>query len=275
MSNIDTMSVNAIRVLSADGVQKANSGHPGLPLGAAAMAYELWAKHMKHNPKNPKWINRDRFILSGGHGSMLLYSLLHLFGYGLTIDDLKQFRQDNSLTPGHPEYKKAIPLIAFCLIPQYFLLLQYVFGVHFMQTKELKYVSWGGIITAIISLIGNATFIYLLGIPGAIISNTITQGGLLVYYYFSGQKILPINYHYRLILANGIVYMLYLIVLLLAVFFVQDFYLSTWVIASLIAAGILLVVNYELTRLFGCKIMNLIKTTFRRRAEKSTPEALS
>ncbi len=104
MSNIDTMSVNAIRVLSADGVQKANSGHPGLPLGAAAMAYELWAKHMKHNPANPKWDNRDRFILSGGHGSILLYSLLHLFGYGLTIEDLKNFRQDNSLTPGHPEY---------------------------------------------------------------------------------------------------------------------------------------------------------------------------
>jgi transketolase len=104
MSNIDTMSVNAIRVLSADGVQKANSGHPGLPLGSAAMAYELWAKHMKHNPANPKWSNRDRFILSGGHGSMLLYSLLHLFGYGLTKEDLMQFRQDGSLTPGHPEY---------------------------------------------------------------------------------------------------------------------------------------------------------------------------
>lgn len=104
MSNIDTMSVNAIRVLAADGVQKANSGHPGLPLGAAATAYELWAKHMKHNPANPKWPNRDRFILSGGHGSMLLYSLLHLFGYGLTVEDLRQFRQDNSLTPGHPEY---------------------------------------------------------------------------------------------------------------------------------------------------------------------------
>jgi transketolase (EC 2.2.1.1) len=103
-NNIDMMSVNAIRILSADGVQKANSGHPGLPLGAAAMAYELWAKHMKHNPADPKWPNRDRFILSGGHGSMMLYSLLHLFGYGLTIDDLKQFRQYGSLTPGHPEY---------------------------------------------------------------------------------------------------------------------------------------------------------------------------
>ncbi|MDF2484008.1 MAG: tkt [Herbinix sp.] len=104
MSNIDTMSVNAIRILSADGVQKANSGHPGLPLGSAAMAYELWAKHMKHNPANPKWDNRDRFVLSGGHGSMLLYSLLHLFGYGLTTEDLASFRQDGSLTPGHPEY---------------------------------------------------------------------------------------------------------------------------------------------------------------------------
>ena len=96
--------VNAIRALSADEVQKANSGHPGLPLGSAAMAYELWAHHMNHNPKNPKWANRDRFILSGGHGSAMLYSLLHLFGYGLTIDDLKNFRQDGSLTPGHPEY---------------------------------------------------------------------------------------------------------------------------------------------------------------------------
>ena len=102
--SIDAMSVNAIRVLSADAIQKANSGHPGLPLGAAPAAYELWAHHMKHNAKNPKWADRDRFVLSGGHGSMLLYSLLHLFGYGLTLDDLKNFRQDGSLTPGHPEY---------------------------------------------------------------------------------------------------------------------------------------------------------------------------
>lgn len=102
--NIETMSVNAIRVLAADAVQKANSGHPGLPLGSAAMAYELWANHMSHNPANPKWFNRDRFILSGGHGSTLLYSLLHLFGYGLTKDDLANFRQWGSLTPGHPEY---------------------------------------------------------------------------------------------------------------------------------------------------------------------------
>lgn len=104
-SKIDTMSVNAIRVLAADAVQKANSGHPGLPLGSAAMAYELWAKHMNHNPKNPQWPNRDRFVLSGGHGSTLLYSLLHLFGYGLTVEDLGQFRQMDSLTPGHPEYR--------------------------------------------------------------------------------------------------------------------------------------------------------------------------
>lgn len=105
MSNIDTMSVNAIRVLAADAVQKAKSGHPGLPLGSAAMAYELWAKHMKHNPANPDWADRDRFILSGGHGSTLLYSLLHLFGYGLKKEDLMQFRQLDSLTPGHPEYR--------------------------------------------------------------------------------------------------------------------------------------------------------------------------
>ena len=105
MNHIDTLSVNAIRILSADGVQKANSGHPGLPLGAAAMAYELWAKHMKHNPGDPSWKDRDRFILSGGHGSMLLYSLLHLFGYGLTKEDLMNFRQLDSLTPGHPEYR--------------------------------------------------------------------------------------------------------------------------------------------------------------------------
>ena len=102
--NIEQKSVNAIRVLAADEVQKANSGHPGMPLGSAAMAYELWVNHLTHNPKNPKWVNRDRFILSAGHASSLLYSLLHLFGYGLTIEDMKNFRQDNSLTPGHPEY---------------------------------------------------------------------------------------------------------------------------------------------------------------------------
>lgn len=103
-SAIDTKSVNSIRVLAADAIQKANSGHPGLPLGSAPMAYELWANHMNHNPKDPKWENRDRFILSGGHGSALLYSLLHFFGYGITIDDMKNFRQLGSKTPGHPEY---------------------------------------------------------------------------------------------------------------------------------------------------------------------------
>lgn len=105
MSNIDTMSVNAIRVLSADAIQKANSGHPGLPLGCAPAAYELWMNHMNHNPADPEWVNRDRFVLSGGHGSMLLYSLLHLFGYGdLSREDLMQFRQLGAKTPGHPEY---------------------------------------------------------------------------------------------------------------------------------------------------------------------------
>ncbi len=102
--NIETKCVNAIRVLSADAVQKAKSGHPGMPLGAAPIAYELWAHHMNHNPKNPKWANRDRFVLSSGHASTMLYSLLHLFGYGLTLDDMKNFRQEDSLTPGHPEY---------------------------------------------------------------------------------------------------------------------------------------------------------------------------
>lgn len=113
MSNIDELSVNAIRVLSADAIQKAKSGHPGLPLGAAPAAYELWARHMNHNPKNPEWKNRDRFVLSGGHGSMLLYSLLHLFGYGdLSIDDIKNFRQLDSKTPGHPEYGHTVGIEA-------------------------------------------------------------------------------------------------------------------------------------------------------------------
>ena len=103
--NIEEMSVNAIRVLSADAIQKANSGHPGLPLGTAPIAYELFSKHMNYNPQNPEWINRDRFVLSGGHGSMLLYSLFHLFGIGnLSLDEVKNFRQFGSLTPGHPEY---------------------------------------------------------------------------------------------------------------------------------------------------------------------------
>ena len=108
MTDINTLSVNAIRVLAADEVQKAKSGHPGLPLGCAPIGYELWGKHMNHNPKNPNWSNRDRFVLSGGHGSSMLYALLHLFGYGLTVDDLKNFRQLDSLTPGHPEYRHTV-----------------------------------------------------------------------------------------------------------------------------------------------------------------------
>ncbi len=106
MKTLQESAVNAIRVLSADGIQKAKSGHPGLPLGAASAAYELWANHMNHNPADPDWPDRDRFVLSGGHGSMLLYSLLHLFGYGdLSREDLSQFRQFGSMTPGHPEYR--------------------------------------------------------------------------------------------------------------------------------------------------------------------------
>ena len=109
MSQLDMLSVNSIRILSADAIQKANSGHPGLPLGCASIAYELWMNHLNHNPADPYWPNRDRFILSGGHGSMLLYSLLHLFGYGnLSKEDLMQFRQMDSLTPGHPEYGHTI-----------------------------------------------------------------------------------------------------------------------------------------------------------------------
>lgn len=102
--DLQARAINTIRFLSADGVQKANSGHPGLPMGAAAMAFTLWTRHLRHNPRNPKWAGRDRFILSGGHGSMLLYSLLHLTGYDLSLDELKNFRQWGSKTPGHPEY---------------------------------------------------------------------------------------------------------------------------------------------------------------------------
>lgn len=101
---VDTLSINAIRTLSIDAIEKANSGHPGMPMGAAPMAYTLWTRYMNHNPKNPEWFNRDRFVLSAGHGSMLLYSLLHLSGYDVTLDDLKEFRQWGSKTPGHPEY---------------------------------------------------------------------------------------------------------------------------------------------------------------------------
>ncbi len=102
--DLQTRAINTLRFLSADGVQKANSGHPGLPMGAASMAYTIWTRHLRYNPRNPKWAGRDRFILSGGHGSMLLYSLLHLTGFELPLDELKNFRQWGSLTPGHPEY---------------------------------------------------------------------------------------------------------------------------------------------------------------------------
>jgi len=98
------LAADTIRLLSADAIQKAKSGHPGMPMGCADYAFDLWFKHMKHNPKNPKWLGRDRFVLSAGHGSMLIYSLLHLFEYGLPMDELKQFRQWGSLTPGHPEF---------------------------------------------------------------------------------------------------------------------------------------------------------------------------
>lgn len=102
--DFESKAINTIRFLSADAVQKANSGHPGLPMGAAAMAFCVWTRHLRFNPRNPHWINRDRFILSGGHGSMLLYSLLFLTGYDLSLDEIRNFRQWNSLTPGHPEY---------------------------------------------------------------------------------------------------------------------------------------------------------------------------
>jgi len=103
MSLVNNTTVNTLRFLSAEAIQKANSGHPGLPMGAAPTALALWGNVMRHNPKNPNWQNRDRFVLSAGHGSALLYSLLHLFGYGLTIEDMKNFRQWDSKTPGHPE----------------------------------------------------------------------------------------------------------------------------------------------------------------------------
>jgi transketolase len=104
MSTIDQLAVNTIRFLAVDAVEKANSGHPGLPMGGADMAYTLWSRFLKHSPSNPDWPDRDRFILSAGHGSMLLYSLLHLYGYGLSMDEIMNFRQWGSKTPGHPEY---------------------------------------------------------------------------------------------------------------------------------------------------------------------------
>ena len=99
-----TLAANTIRGLAMDGVQKANSGHPGMPMGCAEYASVLWLKFLKHDPADPKWADRDRFVLSAGHGSMLLYSLLHLSGYPLPIEQLQQFRQLDSLTPGHPEF---------------------------------------------------------------------------------------------------------------------------------------------------------------------------
>ncbi len=103
-TELDQRCINALRVLAMDGVQKANSGHPGMPMGMADVAYTLWTRHLRHNPHNPRWPNRDRFILSAGHGSMLLYSLLYLTGYPISMEDLKQFRQWGSKTAGHPEY---------------------------------------------------------------------------------------------------------------------------------------------------------------------------
>ncbi|ABR50718.1 transketolase [Alkaliphilus metalliredigens QYMF] len=104
MKQIEQKAINTIRLLAVDGVEKANSGHPGLPMGAAPMAYTLWSQFLNHSPNDPQWTNRDRFVLSAGHGSMLIYSLLHLFNYGLTIEDLQNFRQWGSKTPGHPEF---------------------------------------------------------------------------------------------------------------------------------------------------------------------------
>src|SRR5438874_8830065 len=102
-TDLPTLAINTIRTLAIDAVQKANSGHPGLPLGCAPLAYTLWHKHLKHDPRALQWFDRDRFVLSAGHGSMLLYALLHLTGYDLPLDELKRFRQWGSKTPGHPE----------------------------------------------------------------------------------------------------------------------------------------------------------------------------
>src|SRR5678816_217657 len=102
-NSIDDLCINAIRVLAMDAVQKADSGHSGTPMALAPLAYVLWGRHLRYNPRDPGWLNRDRFVLSAGHASMLLYSVLYLTGYDLTLDDLKQFRQWESKTPGHPE----------------------------------------------------------------------------------------------------------------------------------------------------------------------------
>src|SRR6188508_3574829 len=103
----DRLCINTIRMLSIDAVQKADSGHPGMPMGAATMAYILWTRHLRHNPRNPSWPDRDRFVLSAGHASMLLYSILYLTGYGVSLDDIKHFRQLGSPAAGHPEYGHA------------------------------------------------------------------------------------------------------------------------------------------------------------------------
>src|SRR5512139_3891559 len=103
-TELEGLAINTIRTLAIDAIQKANSGHPGLPMGCAPMAYTLWQRHLKHDPKMPTWFDRDRFVLSAGHGSMLLYALLHLTGYDLSLEELKNFRQWGSKTPGHPEW---------------------------------------------------------------------------------------------------------------------------------------------------------------------------
>lgn len=103
-AQLEQLSINSLRILAMDAVQQANIGHPEMPMGAAAMAYVLWSRFLRHNPTNPRWPDRDRFVLSAGHGSMLLYALLYLSGYDLSLEDLKRFRQWESRTPGHPEF---------------------------------------------------------------------------------------------------------------------------------------------------------------------------
>jgi len=107
-SKLDQLCINSVRVLAIDAVQKANSGHPGMPMGMAPAAYVLWTRFLRHSPHNPKWFGRDRFVLSAGHGSMLLYALLYLTGYDLSLDEIKRFRQLGSKTPGHPEYHHTV-----------------------------------------------------------------------------------------------------------------------------------------------------------------------
>src|SRR5438105_3577289 len=104
-TELQKKAINTIRFLAVDAVENANSGHPGLPMGAAPMAYVLWTRHLRFNPKDPRWANRDRFVLSAGHGSMLLYSLLYFAGFDVGLDDIKAFRQYGSKTPGHPEFR--------------------------------------------------------------------------------------------------------------------------------------------------------------------------